>query len=122
MHVIGCASDVGFKYILSETCLNFYGTCTAVKPGGEDYRYSFSFNVRSVTFMVLVDNSPSMQPEQNKMADAFEPFAESLADLNIDWELAMSTAEQKQDGRFLVFPNGDDVLSGIPHTYSIKLI
>ena len=105
-YVIGC-SDVKFDHKPSDTCKNFKGTCE-VDPGGFN-KYSFSFQVGSVSILFVNDNSGSMYTEQRKMAERFPNLIDSIS--HLDWEIAITTTDiKKENGQLLSFPNGSDVL------------
>ncbi|MEK6554144.1 MAG: vWA domain-containing protein, partial [Bdellovibrionota bacterium] len=83
--------------------------------------YNDSFIVdtsgRKLDVVIVIDNSPSMAEEQQKMAKRFSTFIETLKEL--DWQLGIITTDAGngskawQDGRLLPF-------EGLKNTYSIN--
>lgn len=94
--IIGC-SDVGFQTVPSATCTNFNQggdqECTFT-PNGNVYSVSFKTGLLDILF--VNDNSGSMSREQEKMANAFSGFLNTIA--NFDYQIAMVTTDMENDG------------------------
>ena len=94
--IIGC-SDVGFKTTPSPTCTNFNNSqdqeCQFTPNGNI---YSVTFTTGQIDILFVNDNSGSMSREQDKMANAFSGFINSIA--NFDYQIAMVTTDIENDG------------------------
>lgn len=111
----GC-SGMKFEAQASKACdsVNLqYGAqaCRQAANGGRDYDYTVKTG--EVDLLFVDDNSGSMYTEQEKMANQFPGFLDSLADF--DYQIAIITTDVTggglgQDGRFLEFAPGQNVL------------
>jgi hypothetical protein len=100
--IIGC-SDVGFKTEPSSTCVNFNQSedqeCVWTPDGNI---YSVKFHSGLIDILFVNDNSGSMSREQEKMANAFSGFLNSIS--QFDYQIAMVTTDiEKDGGRLLTF-------------------
>lgn len=118
---VGCA-DVEFKQGKSSTC---EAQGCVVTPDGFN-QYSGSTKAGQVDILFVDDNSGSMYTEQTKMGDRFPNFLTSIAQLN--YRIGIITTDVSaspnnttpreangfgayQDGRLLLFPNGQKVMT-----------
>lgn len=107
----GC-SDVGFKSIPSQTCVDFNNggdqTCVVGTSGNT---YTVKFTTGQLDILFINDNSGSMSPEQQKMADAFPNFFNNIR--NFDYQIAMTTTDMiATKGKLLEFEGTNDAMSG----------
>lgn len=74
-------------------------------------------SAKKLDVIVVIDNSPSMAEEQQKMADRFSTFISTLS--NIDWQIGIITTDARegskayQGGKLLPF-------EGLTNTFAIK--
>lgn len=124
---IGC-SGVKFEAQPTASCIDFNnkfgdGTCVLTPEGTQKFDYVVS--VGEVDLLFVTDNSGSMYAEQQEMATRFPKFLDSIVDL--DYQIAIITTDVSaspgngpnetngqgafQDGQFLPFGNGFNILS-----------
>lgn len=124
--LFGC-SDVGFRSLPSPTCVNFNNAQdqTCVVGAGKN-TYTVKFHTGDVDILIVNDNSSSMVREQQRMANSFPGFLDSINHLY--YQVAMITTDVSaspdngpraanghglfQDGRFLEFTDENNVRTG----------
>lgn len=125
LFAIGC-SDVGFQSIPSKTCTNFNnGSDQSCKFDPSGNTYTVNFKTGQIDILFIDDNSGSMSPEQQKMADAFSGFLNNID--HLDYQIAITTTDiPKTDGGLLEFTDesgnasGKRVISKSNGTYSVN--
>lgn len=122
---IGC-SDVDFNDVPQS---KFFPNCVQKKEYGDRCSYSGKADLGKIDILFVDDNSGSMSTEQNKMADKFNYFIETLEGDNadkskLDYHIAITTThisgtlangavipfQSYGDGNLIPFPNGAKVL------------
>lgn len=123
----GC-SKVAFQATPSSDCSNFnqaHGNNSCVLTPDGLNQYTYSVRVGKVDILFVNDNSGSMYVEQQKIANQFPAFLDTIKDL--DYQIAMITTDVSSspgnfssprngngalwDGKFIAFPNGQKILS-----------
>ncbi|MEZ4872234.1 MAG: hypothetical protein R2827_08320 [Bdellovibrionales bacterium] len=125
VNLIGC-SDVKFR---STPQYELIPNCTEQDiDGALGNRCVLGNNIRigSVDILFVDDNSGSMSFEQKRMADSFSNLIATLDDLNVDYNIAVTTTDISspsnppdaqnlngalQDGKFIEFPGVGPVLN-----------
>ena len=131
----GCAK-VAFQASPSSQCVNFNSalgsqSCVMTPDGLNQYKYSV--RVGEVEILFVNDNSASMYVEQQKIANQFPAFLDSIKDL--DYRIAMITTDVSAspnnsagakngngslwDGKFISFPGGKSFLSNPAFSNSV---
>ncbi len=87
---------------------------TSNRESDNRYRPNNSIKTRlgRMDILFVVDNSKSMEPELAGIANQFNTFLEDIK--KADYQIAITTTEigyNKNNGRFVVFPNGQKFLS-----------
>lgn len=88
---LSACSDVGFKSVPSKTCTNFNTQDQSCVPGQSTNTYKYNFRTGDVDILIVNDNSGSMYPEQQKMADRFPNFLSSIS--HLFYQIAMVTTD-----------------------------
>lgn len=127
--LVACTEN-SFKSLPTQTCSNANNTSgQGCIPGTKTNTYSVSFHTGDVDIIVVNDNSGSMYVEQQKMAQRFPNFIQSLSSLYFN--MAMITTDVSaspgnsapraangngafQDGKFLDFGGGTKILKFDP--------
>lgn len=122
----GC-SKVEFHAMPSQDCVDFNSALgknsCVLDPSGLN-KYTYSVRVGEVDILFVNDNSGSMYTEQQKIANQFPAFLDSIRDL--DYRIAMITTDVSAspdnksgpqngngslwDGKFIRFPDGKSFL------------
>ena len=117
----GC-SKVDFSALPDESCLSmnqaYGGSACAVGPSGLQ-SYNYTVVTGSVDLLLIDDNSGSMYVEQEKMANQFPDFLDSISKLSYNIAITSTDVDSSgegRDGRFFNFGNGQNVLSNTTRT------
>lgn len=125
---VGCAP---VKFSADVDCGAFGGECARVDGRAVGKPQSFSMNGGKVDVIVINDNSASMSPYQQKLADRLESLLAVLDATRADYRLAITTTDisdnidsslvnpprrinqngELQDGRLVSFSNGRKFLT-----------
>jgi hypothetical protein len=111
----GC-SKVSFESLPPASCVHMVQAhgptaCVNHPSGSQDYDYSVVTG--DVDILFVNDNSGSMYTEQQKMANQFPGFLESIHRLSYQIGITSTDVAQGgpgQDGRFFSFNNGSNIL------------
>lgn len=123
--VLGACSPVEFRQATCEEGQN----CSVSASGATHVDKTITIAPPQADILIINDNSGSMSTEQNKMSERFPDFINSLS--GVDFRIAVTTTDvssfvsdtknnfpnsvnqngQLQDGRFITFGNGAQVLT-----------
>ena len=111
--VATACSEKQFSREVPPPCNGFNQTCTVNPEGNNEFNYVVTTEEampqKKVDLLFVVDNSDSMRPEQQKMADRFSTFVNSLS--GIDWRIAITTTDLRRDqGTALAFGSPSRVI------------
>lgn len=114
--LLTACSGVGFQASQQGSCeeaIQAFGaqSCRVNPDGSRDFDYSVQTG--EVDILFVDDDSGSMYAEQEKMANQFPGFLDSLS--NFDYQIAITTTDVEgnsagKDGRFLEFSSGQTML------------
>ncbi|OFZ16937.1 MAG: hypothetical protein A2Z20_09540 [Bdellovibrionales bacterium RBG_16_40_8] len=105
LYFFQACSDVQFADVASkvkQACEGY--DCPIIQTVLVEQDYAVSGATNAVDILFVLDNSGSMEPELEKLADKFPNFIGSLNSL--DWQVCATTTDiSDEDGKLLTFPN-----------------